>query len=149
MSASLFLAGRIIWRSEQKATRTGKPMRSILIASDEENMPPVRALVFGEDAEHAAVGDFISVEGPPEVSTYEKNGEVKLAVSLMARWSRLSGHAGARQRRSEAAKRRAEKRKSGDRQDAIDAFAPCGPPSPEPPSITAGAPFDDPIDDLC
>lgn len=141
MTANLFVAGRVIWRAELKQTKTSRPMRSVLIASDDENMPPVRALVFGEDAEHAAVGDFISVEGPPEISTYKKNGEVRPAASMLARWSRLSGHAGERRRRSEAARRGADKQKGGGHQQAIGGFAPSGPPDHE-------APFDDPIDDL-
>ena len=127
MSANLFISGRIIWRADLKETRTGTSMRSDLIGSDDENMPPVRALIFGEEAEYANVGDFMSVEGPPEISTYEKNGEVKPAVSLMARWSRLTGHRVQRQRKSEAAKRG-----RGDSQRS-----PSGPPGPEPP------PFDD------
>jgi hypothetical protein len=112
MTANLFVAGRIIWRADLKQTKKGTPMRSVLIAGDDENMPPVRALVFGDDAEHAAVGDWMSVEGDPEISTYEKDGEVKPAVSLMAKWSKLSGHGGQRQRKSQA-----QQRTNGQQQD--------------------------------
>jgi len=139
MSANLFVAGRIIWRAELKQTKNGRPMRSVLIATDEDNMPPVRALVFGDDAEHAAVGDFMSVEGSPEITVFEKNGETKPAVSMMARWSRLTGHGGQRQRKSAAAKRGEAKNGAGQHQEAIDAFASPGPPASE------QAPFDDEI----
>lgn len=67
-TANLFVAGRVVWQAELKTTRTGQPMRSVLIGSDDDAMPPCRVLVFGSDAEHSTVGAFMSCEGPPEIS---------------------------------------------------------------------------------
>lgn len=102
MSANLFICGRIVWRAELKETESGKPMRSVLIASDGENMPSVHALIFGGDAGHAEKGDNIAAEGELEASIMERESKPTVSLSIMARWSKLTGHAGARQRRSEA-----------------------------------------------
>jgi hypothetical protein len=133
MAANLFIAGRVTWRAELKQTKSGSAMRSVLIAADDDTMPACRALVFGDVAEHVQVGDYLSVEGAPEISTFEKNGEIRPALSMMAKWSRLSGHGGARQRRSEAATRGRDDRHG----DGRGAGPPAGHPAfEEVPTIT-------------
>ena len=72
--------------------------------------PPVMAILFGSDAEHATKGDWLSVEGPLEASIREHQGRSVVGLSVMARWLRLTGHAGQRKQRSVKAKEAHEKR---------------------------------------
>lgn len=147
-SAVLFVAGPTIWIAELKQTRNGSPMRGVLVAVDngtegqEPACPPVFIRLFGSDAEHVKKGDHVAAEGTLEAEVGERDGKSVVRLSIMARWSRLTGHAGDRQRRSKAAKRGAEQRKGGGHQTAVDFQAPTsGPPDYEPPAFDDEIPF--------
>ncbi|MDH3662685.1 MAG: hypothetical protein OEU92_22090 [Alphaproteobacteria bacterium] len=147
-TATLFVHGRIGWLSELRETNSGSAMRSALIFVDggaEDESLGVFARVFGSDAEAMTKGDMIAVEGPVEIGLAEHKGESKPRLSVMARWSRLSSHAGDRRRRSEAARRGADKEKGGGHQQVIDGFALIGGQRSASPPTDNNAPFDDPI----
>ena len=133
----LFVSGPVLWAGDLKTTKTGSPMRGVLVGLDrneEKPMPPCFVRVFGSDAEAVSKGDRLAAEGDLEAEVGERDGKPSVRLSIMARWSRLTGHAGDRQRRSEAAKRAAANRGNDQPKGGFD-----GPPDPGPPA------FDDPI----
>lgn len=141
----LFVSRPVLWTGDLKNTKTGSPTRGVLVGLDrneEKPMPPCFVRVFGSDAEAVNKGDRLAVEGDLEAEVGERDGKPAVRLSIMAKWSKLTGYAGARQQRSKAAKKGTEMRRRGDHQPVINATAPFGQPSRDPP------PFDDRLDDL-
>lgn len=150
--AILYAAGRVIWCGPEKLTKTNAPMRSVLIAvCDQEppTMPPVFVTIIGSESRHLEQGSCLSVEGEPEITVAERDGQPVAKVSMLARRVMLSGADGVIHRRAKATEKgQATKAKNAEahrqRNLGLDGReAPMGaPPGQEPP------PFDDPLDDL-
>ncbi len=88
-----FAAGKVVWAGEAKQARNGQPMRSVMLSVGKDGVG-VAVLVFGNEAEAIAVGDGLAAEGPVEAKLRTKDGETKAALSIMARWAKLTGQAG-------------------------------------------------------
>ncbi|MEM9627813.1 MAG: hypothetical protein AAGA21_16370 [Pseudomonadota bacterium] len=125
-----YVSGRVCWAGELKKTRNDKPMRNVLIAPGQDT-PAVSVLLFGDEAERVNVGDSLAVEGPAEAKVWQKNGEdPKPSLSVLARWSKLTGRAGARQCRDQ----RRDDRQHGQGNGAQHHHhGPAGLAGPEPP----------------
>ena len=125
-TATLYLNGKVIWCAELGRSKTDKPMRGVLVAlsnDPDDERPPCFVRLFGEDAEAVKAGDTLAAEGELEASLGERDGKPNVRLSIMAKWSRLTGHAGARRRRG--------RNRDDDRQPSAQP-APSGPPGPEP-----------------
>jgi hypothetical protein len=123
MTATLFASGRVLWCGELGPTKTDKPMRGCLVATSQERddtHPPVVVRQFGEEAQHVQTGDLLAAEGELEASIRERDGKPGVNLSIMARWCRLTGHAGQRQRKSQAAQRMNGQQQDHRQQRAFD-----------------------------
>lgn len=88
-----FATGRVVWVGELKQARNGQPMRSVMLSLDKDGQA-VAVLVFGDEAAAVQAGDCMAAEGPVEAKLRTKDGETKAMLSLVARWTKLTGQAG-------------------------------------------------------
>ncbi|MEM8950481.1 MAG: hypothetical protein AAGC99_14220 [Pseudomonadota bacterium] len=149
---NLFVSGRVVWAGPEKATKRSQPMRSVVVAVDDQEeggLPAIMVTVIGDEARHLSQGSWLSAEGTPELEIVDKDGEPVIRWRMLARRVMLSGADHAAQRRAKAAEKgqatkakNADARRQGDlglAGNGRDRAPPSGPSGPEPP------PFDDPI----
>jgi single-stranded DNA-binding protein len=88
MSAFVLVQG-VLYRAEQKTSKAGKPFVVATIrAKDGEGSAWWKIIVFSESAQAELLrlqdGDALAVQGVLKVETYDKGGETKVSLSLIA-----------------------------------------------------------------
>jgi single-stranded DNA-binding protein len=83
------VTGTLLRAPEQRTSKSGKPFATgTLIAKDSEAAQWWRVTAFSENAQAELLrlreGEAVSVQGPLKVETYEKDGETKIALSIIA-----------------------------------------------------------------
>ena len=89
MTAHVLITGSLFRAPEQRTSKAGKPFVTATIrAKDDDVSQYWRAIAFSETAQVELMrlgdGDALSVQGALKVETYERDGETKLSLSIVA-----------------------------------------------------------------
>jgi single-stranded DNA-binding protein len=89
MTAYALVTGTLFRAPEPRASKSGKPfVTATLKAKDGDALQWWRVVAFSEIAQSALQrlgdGDAVTCQGPLKVESYEKDGETKLSLSLVA-----------------------------------------------------------------
>ena len=88
MSVTVLATGRLHAAPERRTGASGKPyVRASLIAHDGEQDSFVSVLAFGHAAEQLAAlekGDTVAVIGRAKVNTWQREGETRAGLSVVA-----------------------------------------------------------------
>ena len=89
MTAHALISGVIFRQPETRTSKAGKPFVTATIrAKDGDSTQYWRAVAFSESAQAELMrlgdGDALSVQGSLKVETYERDGETKLSLSIVA-----------------------------------------------------------------
>lgn len=77
-TCNLFISGRVVWAGPEKATKNDRPMRSVVVAVDDQDeggLPAIMVTVIGDESRHLDKGSWLSAEGTPELSIDQKDGK--------------------------------------------------------------------------
>ena len=150
-TCNVFISGRVVWGGPEKQTKNGRPMKSVVVAVDDQDeggLPALMVTVIGDEAKHLDKGSWLSAEGTPEMEIVERDGKPVIRWRMLARRVILSGADHAEKRRAEPAQRgqatkakNAEARRQGDLGlggNGRDSTPPSEPPDREPPESNTG-----------
>jgi single-stranded DNA-binding protein len=89
MSSYAIVTGTLFRPPEQRTSKNGNPfVTATLKAKDGEAVQWWKVVAFSESAQSELLrlgdGDAVTCQGPLKVETYEKDGETKLSLSLVA-----------------------------------------------------------------
>ena len=89
MSSYALVTGTLFLAPEQRISKNGKPfVTATLKSKDGEAVQWWKVVAFSESALSELLrlgdGDAVACQGPLKVETYEKGGETKLSLSLVA-----------------------------------------------------------------
>ena len=89
MTAHVLITGSLFRAPEQRTSKAGKPFVTATIRSKDGDASQYwRAVAFSETAQAELMrlgdGDALSVQGALKVETYERDGETKLSLSIIA-----------------------------------------------------------------
>lgn len=89
MAIQALVAGAIFREPEQCTSKAGKPFVTATIkCKDGENVQSVRVVAFAEVAQSELMlltdGDALSVQGSFKAETFEKDGQARISLSIIA-----------------------------------------------------------------